>query len=924
MTFKDIDSTSFSDGVILEGQNIAGIDLPPNNVLLGSANIDKVNLKTVQPNTSYTTDYTDEEGWVSADFSTQLRVTSFTVTHFPAVIDPGVPTPPNDPSAQAITISDFQFFLDAPFSVTKSITSAEPIVPGDNITYTVEITNNRAETLTGIDVVDVRTTGTTYVTASSSAVSPVQALVAEDDFETGAFPATGTGWAGNWTVNTGTPAVTAGVLNLGLPGYFFGFEFGTNTDIERTASIAIGVGDLAQLSLDLSEITGLEAGDTLTAYASSTGTAPWIALASYTPPLPATLQTLDITAFAGPTTGIRFATTNTPAAFLAQRTIGLDNVEILVSSAAPVLKDDAGGPNPLVGTAEPPMVVPGDNFVIYPGDTLSIAYAMQLGTAEPLPLLVANIAAATTDQYPTPLIGAALGSVDLECPGPGGSSTIPVLQSGDDGWWDGDTGRARFGDKDVWLGINRGGDSWAGFRFLGITVPDGAFISEAYLSYESDNVDAGFSPSATIYAVDSDSAPPFGTTPPVNLTATTVNYTTADFGDWTKGPRYQSPDISAIIQELVNDNNGLSDAAIAIVLEATGDLQRRAVSFDGLRGADAATRAPTLTISYSCPSFDRGDAPSAYGDPRHNVPTTPTIFLGAPGDEPDEESVTQFSLGADGDDTDGNDDENGVTFRSPAGTNQSIIADVVVTNTSGGDVNVCGWLDRPDGSPGDFSAADGFCQTTAISDTLNFTWSNLPTDQSYSTYARFRVTAEPLTTSDWSTTAANGEAEDYRIDFDFTPTLVSIGRVELQGVSVENFLASLGVPNMTAAELWRLNRSWQPTVASRLERSSRDTQLSALEDYLDPDGDGRVAVMRWDTLEERGTIGFYVERRIANGDWERVNAQLLPGLITAPMGGEYQLADPGARAGVDYEYRLIEQEARGTTRHYRPFPLRVQ
>ena len=52
-------------------------------------------------------------------------------------------------------------------------------------------------------------------------------------------------------------------------------------------------------------------------------------------------------------------------------------------------------------------------------------------------------------------------------------------------------------------------------------------------------------------------------------------------------------------------------------------------------------------------------------------------------------------------------------------------------NTSGGTVNVCGWLDRPDDSPGSFSAADGFCQSTAASGTLNFTWANLPTDQSY-------------------------------------------------------------------------------------------------------------------------------------------------------------------------------------------------
>jgi len=98
----------------------------------------------------------------------------------------------------------------------------------------------------------------------------------------------------------------------------------------------------------------------------------------------------------------------------------------------------------------------------------------------------------------------------------------------------------------------------------------------------------------------------------------------------------------------------------------------------------------------------------------------------------------------------------------------------------------------------------------------------------------------------------------------------------------------------------------------------------ALADYLDPDGDGVIAIMRWDTLEERGTIGFYAERRQPGGAWTRINDSLLPGLITAPMGGEYQLVDPGARRGIVYEYRLVEIEARGSTRTYGPYTLQLQ
>jgi hypothetical protein len=136
-------------------------------------------------------------------------------------------------------------------------------------------------------------------------------------------------------------------------------------------------------------------------------------------------------------------------------------------------------------------------------------------------------------------------------------------------------------------------------------------------------------------------------------------------------------------------------------------------------------------------------------------------------------------------------------------------------------------------------------------------------------------------------------------------------------------LADLGVPGMDGDQLLQLGQAWLAD-AGQLDGASREAQVDALRRYLDPDGDGSVAVMRWDTLEERGTIGFYVERRSGGGDWQQVNAQLLPGLITAPMGGEYQLADPGAQSGVPYEYRLIELEARGTTREYGPFRLQLQ
>ena len=149
-----------------------------------------------------------------------------------------------------------------------------------------------------------------------------------------------------------------------------------------------------------------------------------------------------------------------------------------------------------------------------------------------------------------------------------------------------------------------------------------------------------------------------------------------------------------------------------------------------------------------------------------------------------------------------------------------------------------------------------------------------------------------------------------------------MGIVELVVVKVSDFLSNIGVSELDAAGMVNLLNTWEPAAAEWLKGAGRDKLLAAITDYLDPDGDALVVLLRWETLEERGTVGFYAERR-QGGDWKRINAKMLPGLIAAPMGAQYWLADPGARPDDNYQYRLIEVEARGTTRKYGPFDLKV-
>ena len=156
-----------------------------------------------------------------------------------------------------------------------------------------------------------------------------------------------------------------------------------------------------------------------------------------------------------------------------------------------------------------------------------------------------------------------------------------------------------------------------------------------------------------------------------------------------------------------------------------------------------------------------------------------------------------------------------------------------------------------------------------------------------------------------------------------SPTAVVMGRVDLTAVYVSEFLDGIGAYESGQKDLLAILQTWDPVAANGLSNAGSREILQALNTYLDPDGDNTVVVFRWETLEERGTIGFFAER-LQSGVWVRINQEMLPGLIAAPMGAQYWLADPGALPDDNYQYRLIEVEARGTTREYGPFDLTVE
>ncbi|OOZ49929.1 hypothetical protein BOW39_04305 [Solemya velum gill symbiont] len=355
-----------------------------------------------------------------------------------------------------------------------------------------------------------------------------------------------------------------------------------------------------------------------------------------------------------------------------------------------------------------------------------------------------------------------------------------------------------------------------------------------------------------------------------------------------------------------------------------------------------------LSPGSSCTAIDVGSAPEAYGTkaeaPVHFIKGT-LLYIGSSHPNP--------STG---------DDHDGLTLTTYAGSGK-VTASLTGKNATGAPAMLCGYLDGAadgvvdgrfskgmtyTGSVGDgvgdtaiagneevciqvsgnsgfhsltlaavsgFNGADADCTTQVdgvFSCDLHFYPNFTVATQ---TYTRFRLTSDSefFSTNSPAPTGPTGDGEVEDQELTITPTAAVIGSVSIGRVPVDQL-----VEQSDASTVMALLESYGIELESRPESSLAELLLKT----LDPDGDGSVALVRWTTLEELGTVGFYLDRREAGGDeWVRINNKMLPGLIDAPFGGEYLYADPGAMPDVDYLYKLTEQEAWGSRQEYGPYQL---
>lgn len=170
---------------------------------------------------------------------------------------------------------------------------------------------------------------------------------------------------------------------------------------------------------------------------------------------------------------------------------------------------------------------------------------------------------------------------------------VRVAAGADDGYVN--QGASTFNDSLVNFSFGQisGNDVDAWVRFDGVTVPQGATITAAYIEFVADSTRAG-SMTADIYGEDADDPAAPSSVADFNgrtRTTATVNWNP---GDWTDGETYQTDDIKTIIQEIVDRGSWASGNAMQLFVErSTGTVRRVAKAYEG-----STTQAALLHIEY--------------------------------------------------------------------------------------------------------------------------------------------------------------------------------------------------------------------------------------------------------------------------------------------------------------------------------------
>lgn len=140
---------------------------------------------------------------------------------------------------------------------------------------------------------------------------------------------------------------------------------------------------------------------------------------------------------------------------------------------------------------------------------------------------------------------------------------------------------------------------YAGFRFEAVTLPAGAVIKSARIDFEAAATNDTYS-DLTIRGHALAASPTF-TTGASNISARAVTVAETNWipPKWTAGVVYQSPDISAIVDEIRSLAGWASGGPMTFVVTGTADSNRTVKTWD-----DGVSVSAELILSYDIPAID--------------------------------------------------------------------------------------------------------------------------------------------------------------------------------------------------------------------------------------------------------------------------------------------------------------------------------
>ena len=146
-----------------------------------------------------------------------------------------------------------------------------------------------------------------------------------------------------------------------------------------------------------------------------------------------------------------------------------------------------------------------------------------------------------------------------------------------------------------------------GIRFADVDLPPNATITSAAIVFTADGTRSG-DVTLTIRGERDGASRPFpqdafetGTSAISSRRQTVASVTWLIEEEWQNNRRYESPDLAAIVQEIIRWPDWQPGAPITFIIEGTeGTAVRRAYSYDGRR--DTPGREPTLLLSYTAPA----------------------------------------------------------------------------------------------------------------------------------------------------------------------------------------------------------------------------------------------------------------------------------------------------------------------------------